>query len=242
MKNLQSSNPILKFARKIDGTGLATFNGILNKIMFLIFLTILGASFTWIKYINFSNDVSFFMWLGLIGGFIFALITSFIPSIAPFTVSLYALFEGLFLGGISAKFSYVYNGIVIQAVLITLSILIGMLILYRSKIIKATGRFKKGVFAATFGIGIVYSLNLILSLFGINLPFLHTSTPIGIGVSIFIIIIAALNFIIDFDYLNSIVYNGASKKIEWIGAFGIITTLIWMYIQVIRLLYILKED
>lgn len=243
MRKLESRNPALKVARNLEGSGVATINGVLNKTMFSIFLTIVGASITWIKYINGSNDILFYAGLGLIGGLVAALITAFAPSAAPITVPIYSILEGLFLGAISAMYSYLYEGIVLQAVLITIGILVSMLVLYRFKVIRATPAFRKGIFAATLGIAVVYLINILLSLiFGVSIPYLHTATPLGIGISVVIIIIAALNFIIDFDNVDYIVSSGAPKKMEWIGAFGIMTTLVWMYLEVLRLLSYLRDN
>lgn len=241
MRYKESSNPALKIARKVQGTGQASFEGVLNKAMLSIFLLILGASFTWIQFINGSNELLFYMGFGLIGAFIAAIITSFIPSIATVTVPIYSVLEGLFLGGISAQYSSLYNGIVMQAVLITIGILLVMILLYRLKVIRATGSFRKGIFAATLGVGLTYLFTFVLSLFGITVPYIHSSGPIGIVISLGIIVIAALNFIVDFDNIEEIVNYGAPKKMEWIGVMGILLTLVWLYLEVLRLLAKIKD-
>lgn len=243
MKKLQSSNPAVKLVDAIEGDGQASFNGILNKTMFSILLVVISASFVWLKYQNGAeNEIFIYILIGGIGGLIIAFITALIPRVAPISVPLYALLEGLFLGAISARYNSYVNGLILPAIVITFGILLVMLFLYRFNVIRATDKFKKGVFVATCGVAGVYLINFILALIGINIPFIHEYGTLGIIISIVIIIIASLNFILDFDRIEEIVNGGAPKAAEWIGAFGILTTLVWLYVEVIRLLYLLKGD
>lgn len=242
MRKLNSSNPAVKLVGKIQGEGEANFQGILNKTMLSILLVIVSATFTWVQYQSGSTSVFFYMMLGVIGGFIVAIITSIVPNIAPISVPIYAVLEGLFLGGVSANYNSYVGGLIVPAVMITFGILLVMLVLYRFKVIRATGKFKKCILVATLGVAGVYLIRFIMSLVGVNvMPFSDMGT-IGIVISLVVIVIASLNFIIDFDNIEGIVSSGAPKKAEWIGVFGILTTLVWLYLEIIRLLYILKND
>ncbi len=166
----------------------------------------------------------------------FALATSLKPTWAPITAPLYALIEGFFLGSISAVYEARFNGIVFQAVLLTFGTLFALLFAYRSGMIKATENFKLGVVAATGGIALVYLATIVLGLFGVRIPFIHDSGLIGIGFSLFVVVVAALNLVLDFDFIESGVEHGAPKHMEWYGAFGLMVTLVWLYIEFLRLL------
>lgn len=144
--------------------------------------------------------------------------------------------EGFFLGALSAHYEYLYYGITLQAALLTMCIFLGMLLAYKTGLIRATAGFKKGIIAATIGIALVYLFSMVLGLFGVAVPYLHDSTPIGIGISVVIIIIAALNFILDFNFIEEGAQQGAPKYMEWYGSFGLLVTLVWLYIEIIRLL------
>ena len=178
---------------------------------------------------------------GAIGGLIFALITIFKPTWAPVTAPIYAALEGLFIGALSAFAESKFPGIVLQATGLTFGILFALLGAYRSGLIKATENFKLGVAAATGGIFLVYMASFVLGMFGVAIPFLHDATPIGIGISVFICIIAALNLVLDFDFIENGADNGAPKYMEWLGAFGLMVTLIWLYIEILHLLMKLRS-
>ena len=171
------------------------------------------------------------MWGGAIGGFVIAMVTVFKKEWSPVTAPLYALVEGFFLGAISAMFNHMYEGIVMQAVLLTFGTLFALLFAYRSGLIKATENFKLGVVAATGGIALVYLASIVLRMFGINMPFIHDSGLIGIGFSLFVIVIAALNLVLDFDFIETGVEKGAPRYMEWYGAFGLMVTPVWLYIE-----------
>jgi len=176
------------------------------------------------------------MWGGLIGGLVMALVISFKPTTAPFLAPVYALLEGLFLGAISAAFEVAYPGIVMQAVALTFGTLGTLLFAYRTGVIRATENFKLGVTAATGGIFLVYMASWIMGFFGVSMPFIHESGLIGIGFSVFVVIIAALNLVLDFDFIENGVERGAPKFMEWYAAFGLLVTLVWLYIEILRLL------
>jgi uncharacterized YccA/Bax inhibitor family protein len=173
---------------------------------------------------------------GAIAGLILAVITSFKPAWAMITGSLYALAEGLFLGAISAIFEARFPGIALSAAGCTVGTLAGLLIAYQSGLIRATENFKLGVFAATAGIAIFYLVSMVLGFFGIHIPYIHQSGPIGIAFSAFVVIIAALNLVLDFDFIERGVAGGAPKHMEWYAAFGLLVTLVWLYIEILRLL------
>ena len=171
---------------------------------------------------------------GAIGGFILAMVTIFKKTWAPVTAPLYALVEGFFLGSISAMYELRFDGIVFQAVMLTFGTLFALLMAYRSGLIKATENFKLGVIAATGGIALVYLATIVLGFFGINIPLIHESGIVGIGFSLFVIVIAALNLVLDFDFIENGVEQGAPKYMEWYGAFGLMVTLVWLYIEFLR--------
>ena len=182
------------------------------------------------------------MIFGAIGGFIVAIVTIFKKNWAPITVPIYAILEGLFLGGISQIFEKQFPGIVTQAIILTLGILGALLIAYKTKLIKPTENFKLGVSAATGGIFLVYLINFIMGFFGSSIPMIHESGLMGIGFSIFVVIIAALNLVLDFDFIEQGVELGAPKYMEWYGAFGLMVTLIWLYLEILRLLAKLQSN
>ena len=172
----------------------------------------------------------------MLGGFILALVTIFKHQWAKFTVPAYALMQGLALGGISKYFESMYPGIVNQAVMLTFGTLGALLLAYRSGLIKATENFKLGIVAATGGIAFVYMISWILSWFSISVPVIHSNSNMGILFSIGVVIIAALNLVLDFDFIEEGSEKGAPKYMEWYGAFGLLVTLIWLYLEILRLL------
>ena len=245
---MRSGNPALKESTFLDlGSGtvvsragdVMTLNGTINKTGTLLLLTVLTAAFAWNQ--SFVNGeptamAPIYMWGGLIGGLILAMVTVFKKTWAPVTAPMYALVEGFFLGAISAMFNHMYEGIVMQAVLLTFGTLFALLFAYRSGLIKATENFKLGVVAATGGILLVYLASIVLNMFGSGIPLIHESGIVGIGFSLFVVVIAALNLVLDFDFIETGVEQGAPKYMEWYGAFGLMVTLVWLYIEFLRLL------
>ena len=173
---------------------------------------------------------------GLIVGFITAIVICFKQTWAPMLAPVYALAEGLFLGGISASFEAQYPGIVIQAVGGTFGTLAALLLCYQSGLIRATENFKLGIVAATGGIFFVYLISMIGGMFGFPIPFIHSAGPVGIGFSVVVVIIAALNLVLDFDFIETAAKRGAPKYLEWYGAFALMVTLVWLYLEILRLL------
>lgn len=244
---IRSGNPALKESTFLDlgsGTvvsrdgGAMTLNGTVNKTGVLLLLCVITAAFAWMQVTSTAGvaNAGVYVWGGAIGGLVLALVTTFKKTWAPVTAPLYALVEGFFLGAISAMFEQRFPGIVFQAVLLTFGTLFALLFAYRSGLIKATENFKLGVVAATGGIFLVYLATIVLGLFGINIPMIHDNGIIGIGFSLFVVVIAALNLVLDFDFIEQGVEQGAPKYMEWYGAFGLMVTLVWLYIEFLRLL------
>lgn len=222
-----------------SSTGTLTANGVAMKAGLLILLLIAGAGFTWQMVASQPNNPEIWMpWLlgSLVIGFILALVISFVPRTAPFLTPVYAVVEGVLLGAISAFLNLKFPGIAMQAVALTMGVFVSMLMAYRAGLIKATEKFKSIVLACTLGIAVTYLLSLGLRLFGLNMPFIHESGAIGIGFSLFCVTIAALNLIIDFDFIESMEAQGAPKASEWYAAFGLLVTLVWLYLEILKLL------
>lgn len=209
-----------------------TIKGTVDKTAISLLLLLMAGYFT------FNEGSSLLMIIGGIGGFIVAIITIIKKEWAPITVPLYAILEGLLLGGISFMYGQLYDGIVFNAILITASILMSLLFAYRSGIIKATENFKLGVFAATGGIAIVYLFSFIASFFGAGFSIMNPTNGslMSIGFSLVVIVIASLNLVLDFDFIEEGAEKGAPKYMEWYGAFGLLVTLIWLYLEILRLL------
>ncbi|MCF7805598.1 MAG: Bax inhibitor-1/YccA family protein [Candidatus Marinimicrobia bacterium] len=220
------------------GRDTMSLQGTVNRSATLLVLLMLPAIWTWNIFFSAgsSGAVMPYMIGGAIGGLIVALITVFKKTWSPITAPIYAVLEGLFLGGISAIFEAQYPGIVLQAVFLTFGTLFGLLAAYRTGLIQVTENFKLGVAAATGGIFLVYMLTWILGFFGMQIPFIHSSGLIGIGFSVFVVIIAALNLVLDFDFIESGVEAGAPRYMEWYASFGLLVTLVWLYLEILRLL------
>jgi uncharacterized YccA/Bax inhibitor family protein len=234
---MRSGNPALKVGGftevRAATTGRAmTIEGTVNKTFLLLLITVFSASWVW------GNPTRFlpFIWVGIIGGLVIALVTIFKKELAPITSPIYAFVEGLVLGTISAIMEKSYPGIVIQAVALTFGTLFCLLIAYKSKLIKVTENFKLGVIAATGAIFLIYIISMIMGFFGVRIPLIHESGPIGIGFSLFVVTIAALNLVLDFDLIEKGAIYGAPKYMEWYGAFALIVTLVWLYLEILRLL------
>jgi uncharacterized YccA/Bax inhibitor family protein len=249
MALMKTSNPALsentfrnlssgRYGGVIDESSQMTLNGTVNKTGILLLCTIATAAWTWSRFLQSRDmtDVTPLMLVGFLGGFIFAMITTFKKEWSPVTAPIYALLEGLALGGLSAVIDLRYPGIAIQAVGLTFGTLFVLLLAYRSGLIKVTQKFRLGVIAATGGIMLFYLLQMLLGFFGIQFVSINGSGPIGIGFSLFVVGIAALNLVLDFDFIERGVEYGAPKYMEWYGAFGIIVTLVWLYLEILRLL------
>lgn len=242
----RSSNPA--FSAKIFDKAMATtwtekmtVQGTVNKSLILFITMLVPALWTWDNVFSGSSPYGFMMG-GAIGGLIAAMVTIFRPQSAGISAPIYAALEGLFLGGISAVFEANYPGIVIQAVSLTFGTMFVMLMGYRSGFIQVTEKFRAGVMAATGAIAFVYFLNFILSMFGIHMPMIHEGGMMGIGFSLLVVGIAALNLVMDFDFIYKNAASGAPKYMEWYSAFGLMVTLVWLYLEFLRLLSKLNRE
>jgi len=246
----KSSNPVFgqSVFNRLDSrsdAGVMTINGTMNKTGLMLLIVLFAAIFTWRKFFGMYeysspeaaiSAIQWWMIGGGIGGFITAIITTFRPQSSNVTAPIYAVFEGLFLGGISAFFEAQYPGLVMRAVALTLGVFFVMLMLFRSGKLRASGKLKMGILAATGGIALVYFVSFIAGMFGASLGFLYGNSNISIGFSLVVVVIAALNLILDFDFIERGSQAGAPKIMEWYGAFGLMVTLIWLYIEILRLL------
>ncbi|MBK7433298.1 MAG: Bax inhibitor-1/YccA family protein [Chitinophagaceae bacterium] len=247
MALFQSGNPTLS-EKKFKDTVLddvvthenaMTVRGTLNKFGFL-FLMVMGTAFySWKEFAE-GGNVQPLIYIGAFGGLVVAIVLIFKKEWSPYLAPAYALLEGLFVGAISAYYNFAFAeqapGIVINAVGLTFGTAIAMYLLYSFKIIRATEEFKSIVITATAGIAIFYLISWVLGMFGIDIPFLHEGSAMGIGFSVFVVALAALNLILDFDMIEQGAALGAPKYMEWYGAFGLLVTIVWLYLEILRLL------
>jgi Predicted membrane protein len=239
-----SSNPV--FGRNIfettarDGNlaNTMTVKGTMSKAMIMLALVVLGASYTWKVFTESATPNAAMGWMiaGAIGGFITALIISFVPKTASWLSPIYAILQGLFLGTISAFFESMYPGIVVNAVGLTLALAFLLFFIYRTGIIQVTNKLRVGIIAATGAIALFYLVVWIVSLFGGSTAIVTGSSNLSIGISIVVVIIAAMNLLLDFDFIQKGEQAGAPKYMEWYGAFGLMVTLIWLYLEILKLL------
>lgn len=241
------SNPMLKEktlqrnAKTMSYTGVErmTVTGAINKTVILTGILLVTAFY------SYANPSSLFIWGGAIAGLIAVLVASFKPTTSPIAAPLYAAFEGLFVGGISAMYASKLGGfgvIVMPAISGTICVLMTMLILYKSGLIKVTEKFRAGVMMATGAVLLVYLLSWVLGFMGINLPYLHEGGPIGIGISVVIIGIAAMNLLLDFDFFERGEEAGMPNYMEWFAGMGLLVTLVWIYIEMLRLVSMLNRN
>lgn len=227
-----------------------TLQGTVLKTFTLVAILLATGTFTWSQAVTaLSSDgavqvdgsVWVYVMLGTIGGLVLALVTIFVPRVSPWTAPVYAACEGLALGGISALFESMYQGIVLQAVGLTVGLLIIFLFLYGLRIIQATPRFTAGLMAAMSAICLIYLVDFVLMLLGKRMPFIHETGWVGIGFSLFVVAIASLNFILDFDLIERNVRAGAPRYMEWYCGFGLLLTLVWLYLEILELLAKLRS-
>lgn len=240
-----SGNPLFKeetFAKTANSDAMAglskevmTVDGTVNKSFMLLGLMMMTAM------ISYAFPSMLFMWIGIIGGLVFAIWATIKREKSAILAPLYALFEGLFVGSVTAFYAMAYDGIVFQAITLTIGVLFLMLFFYKSRIIKVTKSFRTGIFIATGAIGIMYLVSIVMGFFGMQMPYLHDAGPIGIGISLFIVAIAALNLLIDFDMIEKGVQYGAPKYMEWFSGMVLLITLVWLYIEILRLLSKLRD-
>lgn len=252
----RTSNPALRAlaARGVPqagaGEGAMTVTGAVNKTIALVALVVIGAAWVWSRYSAAlpagpgaaAGAVSGYLIAGLIGGLVLALVTVFKPTWAKVTGPAYALLEGFAVGGISAFLDTRYPGIVIQAVGLTFAVMVGMLLIYRTGLIKVTPAFQKGVIAATFGIFLFYGVAWLLSLFHVDTSMLFGHSKLAIGISLVIVAVAALNLVLDFHFIDQGAKAGLPRYMEWYLAWGLTVTLVWLYLEVLRLLALSRSN
>lgn len=244
---MRTSNPALnerafQGERAVLGETM-TLQGTVNKTGVLLICAVASAVWTWNLFLHSHSQQTVLPLavLGGIGGLIVAMITIFKKEWSAVTAPIYALLEGLVLGSISAMLELRFPGIAIQAVSLTFGTLVVLLLAYRSGLIAVTEKFRLGIIAATGGIALFYIVEIVLGFFGVHFTAINSSGAIGIGFSVFVVIIAALNLVLDFDFIETGVRVGAPKYMEWYGAFGLMVTLIWLYFEILRLLSKLRS-
>jgi uncharacterized YccA/Bax inhibitor family protein len=248
MALFNSSNPTLAekiFSKSLDQstTEVMTVRGTMQKFGFLLLLVFAGAAYTWKLYYSFKVPTMMtFFYIGMIGGMICAFATIFVPRLAKYLSPAYALLEGFLLGGLSAiindSFKAKYPNIIMEAVLLTFGVAFAVFLLYNFRIIQATNKFRAVIMSSMVGIVIFYLVDMVLGFFGINIPFMQfgDNSIIGIVVNLFVVVIAALSLVLNFDQIETGEKMGAPKYMEWYGAFGLLVTLVWLYLEILRLL------
>jgi uncharacterized YccA/Bax inhibitor family protein len=248
MRYQETSNPVLKEGvfRALSGSaaeGAMTVRGTWNRVGILFALTVAAALFSWAFPYGDMRGLGSKLALFTAAGFVLALVTLFRRDWAPYTAPAYAVAEGLVMGSLSRLFDLAYPGIVVQAVALTFGIFGSLLLLYRFQILRVTDRLRRAVAAATLGVCLVYLVGMVLHwVGGSGLGFLHQPTPFSILFSLFVIAVAAFNLVINFDFIDQVARLGAPRHMEWYAAFGLIVSLIWLYIEVLNLLAKLRRD
>ncbi len=246
----RTSNPALRalasrgIPRAVAGESVMTVSGAVNKTIALVSLVVIGAAWVWSRYAfalaggpeSALHAVNGYVWVGLLGGLAFALATAFKPNWARITAPVYALLEGFLVGGVSAFLNSHYPGIVIQAVGLTFAVMVGMLVLYRTGLIKVTPALQRGIIAATFGVLLFYGVTWLLSLFHVDTSMLFAHGRLAILISLVIVGIAAFNLVLDFHFIDQGAKAGLPKRMEWYLAWGLTVTLVWLYLEILRLL------
>jgi len=251
MNLFKSGNPALSEKAFKDISSMSTnyaesmtLRGTLNKFGFMLLMLLSSAFYSWKEFTD-GGNVTPLIWIGLIGGLVVALVITFKKEWAPYLAPAYGLLEGLFLGAISAYYNEAFAtkapGIVMNAVGLTFGTAIAMYFLYSFKIIKATEKFKSVIIMATAGIAVFYLISMVVGMFGIHMAFLHEGSLMGIGFSLVVVTIAALNLILDFDMIEQGTIAGAPKYMEWYCAFGLMVTIVWLYLEILRLLSKLSD-
>ena len=248
MALFNSSNPTLSekiFTRSMDQANIEsmTVRGSIQKFGFLMILVLAGAAYTWKLYYSFKVPTMMTLfYVGMFGGLICAFATIFVPKLAKYLSPAYAILEGFVLGGLSAivneSYKAKYPNIIMEAVLLTFGVALAVFLLYNFRIIRATNKFRAVILSSMVGIMIFYVIDMALGFFGIHIPFMHfgDNSVIGIGVNLFVVVIAALSLVLNFDQIERGEKMGAPKYMEWYGAFGLVVTLVWLYLEILQLL------
>jgi uncharacterized YccA/Bax inhibitor family protein len=245
---MRSGNPVLSNSTFTDVTQRGysrpmTLGGVINRSVLLLLLVAGTAAGVWTYSNSHPSAIYPMVMVGTLGGFVVAMVTTFKRDWAPFTAPVYAVLEGVFIGGISLVMERQFPGLVLQAVLLTFGVMFALLAAYQSRIIRPSQTFKAVIVGATFGIVIVYLISMVLQLFfHTGIPLIHDSGPVGIIFSLVVVGIAALNLVLDFDFIENGVASGAPKWMEWYAAFALTVTLVWLYIEVLRLLAKMRRN
>ncbi|MBO1628307.1 Bax inhibitor-1/YccA family protein [Bacillus arachidis] len=243
---MRTSNPMLKketFRKQGASASAMTIGGAVGKTFIMLVLLLATSVYSYIQ--MYTGKMQMPVLIGaLIVAAIIAFAAIFFPKMAPITAPIYAAVEGIVLGSISAVYAIRFdNSIILNAVLLTISILFAMLVLYATRAVKVTDKFRTGVMAATFGILIMYLIVFLLNMFGVTVPYIHQGGTIGIIISAVVIIVAALNLLLDFDLIENGARSGAPKYMEWYSAMGLMMTLVWLYLEILRFVsYFAKND
>jgi uncharacterized YccA/Bax inhibitor family protein len=245
---MRSGNPVLSNSTFTDVSQRGysrpmTLAGVINRSIILLLLVAGTAAGVWTYSNSHSSAIYPMVMVGTLGGFVVAMVTTFKRDWAPFTAPVYAVLEGLFIGGISLVMEQRFPGLVLQAVLLTFGVMFALLAAYQTRIIRPSETFKSVIVGATFGIVIVYLVSMVLQLFfHTEIPLINGSGPLGIAFSLVVVGIAALNLVLDFDFIENGVDSGAPKWMEWYAAFALTVTLVWLYIEILRLLAKLRRN
>jgi uncharacterized YccA/Bax inhibitor family protein len=249
--NLKTGNPAFTMAGNVfDDWAIAdrrstsmTVSGTATKALGLMVVLTICAAISWNQVTDGTFSTGTLAISGIVG-FVIAMVTAFKPTWAPFTSPVYAACQGFFLGALSNLMNMRFPGIAAQAVGLTFATAFGMMFLYSSRIIRVTEGFKRAVIAATFALCAVYLVTFLLRMFGVEVPYIHSTggnPMIGIGISLVCVGLAAMNLLLDFDFIESHARAGSPKSMEWYGAFGLMVTLVWLYIELLRLLAKLSD-
>ncbi|WP_018782997.1 Bax inhibitor-1/YccA family protein [Bacillus sp. 95MFCvi2.1] len=243
---MRTSNPMLKketFRKQGASTSAMTIGGAVGKTLIMLVLLLATSVYSYIQ--MYTGKMQMPVLIGaLIVAAIIAFAAIFFPKMAPITAPIYAAVEGIVLGSISAVYAIRFdNSIILNAVLLTISILFAMLVLYATRVVKVTDKFRTGIMAATLGILVMYLIVFLLNMFGVTVPYIHQGGTIGIIISAVVIIVAALNLLLDFDLIENGARSGAPKYMEWYSAMGLMMTLVWLYLEILRFVsYFAKND
>lgn len=232
-----SGNVLDSTFTQVEGTQM-TLGGTMNKTLFLLAIMIASAV---ASALYFPSQMT--MYIGMGGALVTAIAVGFKPTLAPMLAPVYAILEGMFLGVISLIYAGMIDGIVFKAVGLTVATLVIMLMIYRSGLIPVTQKFRMVVVSATMGIMVMYAVAFVMNMFfGVSPTYLHEGSMLSIGLSLFIIGVASLNFLLDFDMIERGVQTRAPKYMEWYGGFALLTTLAWLYFEFLRLLMLLASN
>ncbi len=225
----------LQLVRGHDTANTMTLQGTINKTFLLLFICVVGGMMSWVN--SQALWLSFACLIVALIGFVVALITCFKPNISMITAPIYALLEGFVLGAVSAAYNAEFNGIVFQAVAITVLVFFIMLGMYRFQVIQVTDTVVKIITSATLAIAVFYIATLLLRLFGVDTSYMTSSSPLSIGISVVVCLVAAFNFLVDFEFINRMSSQYTTPKyMEWYAGFGLLVTLVWLYLEILRLL------